>query len=167
MTSIVAKTKVLDTNVAVVANGRSNARPDCIRNCVSALDTIRKSGKVAVDDGWRIIKEYRTNLNDSGQPGPGDLFLKWLLTNRTNPDRCLFVSITPTDGDDNYEEFPTTPSLEGFDPSDRKFVAVAAVIGKDAVILQAVDSKWWTFRHALQNVCIKVDFICENEVTRK
>ena len=128
------------------------------------LKQIIDSGKVAIDDDWRLIREYRANLNESGEPGPGDLFLKWLLTNRTNTRKCETVRITPFGGNDNYKEFPTTLDLQGFDPSDRKFVAVAVAVGSNAVVLQAVDRKWWVLRHALQKARILVDFICKEEV---
>ena len=166
MTGTAPRTSIVDTNVAVVANRQSHVGPECVRSCTAALRAITESGTVAVDDGWRIIKEYRAHLNLIGQLGAGDLFFKWLLTHRTNPEKCRWVRITPKGGSDQYAEFPVTPSLSGFDPSDRKFVAVAAVVGRSAVILQATDRKWWSFRKALQTERIDVDFICEDEVTQ-
>ncbi len=45
------------------------------------------SGKVklVLDDMWRIIGEYMQNLRSSGEPGVGDAFLRWVLTNKDNP----------------------------------------------------------------------------------
>jgi hypothetical protein len=54
----------------------------------------------------------------------GDAFLKWVLTNRTNPKHCEQVRITQI-AENDFAEFPRSQSLVGFDPSDRKFVAVA------------------------------------------
>ena len=34
--------------------------------------------------------------------------------------QCALVSITPIDGSENeFEEFPDDPALDGFDPADR------------------------------------------------
>lgn len=159
--------KVVDTNVAVVANGRAGQEigPQCVRDCAAALNGVMESGRAAIDTGWRIIGEYRRNLNESGQRGPGDEFFKWLLTHTKNPHRCKMVPITPLDGgEENYEEFPRAASLEDFDPDDRKFVAVAAAIGGGATILEAVDSRWWELRDELRIAGIHVTFVCKQEI---
>ncbi|MCI0524309.1 MAG: hypothetical protein L0Y75_03515 [Acidobacteria bacterium] len=118
---------VVDTNVAVVANGNSQqASPECVIECLHRLGRIvRDEDSLALDDQWRIIREYRANLSSTGQPGPGDAFLKWVLTNWANPNRCVMVAITPVGNDENsFAEFPEAPGLADFDPADRKFVAL-------------------------------------------
>ncbi len=53
---------VVDTNVAIVANGdHQNASPGCIIACIDALMQAR-NGAVLVDDGYRIFDEYRGRL---------------------------------------------------------------------------------------------------------
>lgn len=153
---------VIDTNVAVVANAKHlEASPQCVRECVQRLESIHQNGYVAVDDGWRIIREYRQNLSESGQPGVGDRFLKWLLQNHANPDRCVKVALTVIDeAAQEYVEFPSVAGLTGFDPSDRKFVAVANAHPDKPSILQAVDSKWKAFGPAFLEAGITVDFLC-------
>ena len=71
-------TAVVDTNVAVVANGRSEqASPDCVINCNERLDQIMSGEvKLVLDDMWQIIGEYMRNLHASGEPGIGDAFLR-------------------------------------------------------------------------------------------
>lgn len=57
-----------------------------------------KTAVVYIDDGngdSAIVEEYRRNLSAKGQPGPGDAFLKWLLTNEWNPTRVQRVALTP------------------------------------------------------------------------
>jgi len=129
--------------------------------------TDSESERLVLDDHWLIIREYQRNLRSEGQPGFGDAFLKWVLTNRTNSARCEFVSITPTD---NYEtdfvEFPRDPDLMRFDPSDRKFVAVALTHSQRPTILQAVDAKWWQAKEPLCRNGISVEFLCEDDVLR-
>ena len=158
---------VVDTNVAVVANGCSEqASPECVVACVEHLTNITSGvDTLVLDDQWRIIQEYQSNLRAAGQPGVGDAFLKWVLTNHRNSRRCERVSITPTNEEGtSFEEFPADPELKGFDSSDRKFVAVALAHQEHPPILQAVDSKWWGFRVALEHNGVAVKFICENDI---
>ena len=152
---------VVDTNVAVVANGKHPAAsPECVRACVHRLEQVRQS-RVVIDDNWRILREYRSNLSESGQPGVGDRFLKWLLQNHANRQRCVKVTLTPNDeAAQIYAEFPASPALAGFDPSDRKFVAVSNGHRAKPPILQAVDSKWRGFESALAAAGIHVEFLC-------
>jgi hypothetical protein len=160
---------VVVTNVALVANQVGNASPACVLTCTHRLVELTKSGCVAIDDDWRILREYMHKLSPSGQPGPGDAFLRWLLTNQANPERCLQVKLTPRSADENdFEEFPSHRGLSAFDPSDRKFVAVAATCPEGpASILQALDSKWWGWAGALAECGIVVDFLCPEEIAAK
>lgn len=159
---------VVDTNVAVVANRESRqASNNCFRICVERLGRITSDeDKLVLDDSWRIIREYQNNLQSSGQqPGIGKAFLKWVLTNRENPHRCDLIRINQVGNDDTaFAEFPLTKELDGFDRSDRKFVAVALSHPDNPAILQAVDSKWWGFRHVLQANGVSVEFICEDDI---
>ena len=56
--------------------------------------------------------------------------------------------------------------LEGFDPDDRKFIAVACAHPEKPPILQAVDSQWLDFRDALRENGVTVAFICEDDIQR-
>lgn len=162
-------TVIVDTNVALVANGKSEqASEDCEEICINWLVEITNGEiKLALDDERRIIEEYRRKLNPYGQPGVGDAFLKWVETNWTNPKWCELVSITPVDGLENeFEEFPTNPALVGFDPDDRKFIAVAIAHPQKPPILQAVDRQWWDFRDAFSRHGVTVEFICEDDIQR-
>jgi hypothetical protein len=157
---------VVDTNVPVVANGNSEqASPRCVRTCAIQLRELMEGGKLVLDARWLILKEYMANLKSSGQPGNGDAFLKWVLTNHKNPDRCELVSITPI-GDEftDFEEFPRRPNLTGFHGDDRKFVAVAMAHPEHPVILEAVDTEWWKLRDALSAAGVKVEFLCPGDI---
>lgn len=159
---------VVDTNVALLANGKGSAGPECVVACAQALVEVKSGGPVVIDAGWRIIREYRNKLSPTGQPGPGDAFLKWLLSNLVNPNCCRQVEITPkaTDPQD-FEEFPDDPALRGFDRSDRKFVAVAVADSGEPPILQGFDSKWWGFKEALAECGVEVVFLCPEEIAEK
>ncbi len=159
-------TVVVDTNVPVVANGRSEqASPECVKNCSVRLEELTKKGKLVLDDKWRILKEYMAHLRSEGQSGPGDAFLKWVHTNYSNPQRCELVRITPRDSSEtDFEEFPSDPALEKFDPTDKKFIAVALAHPNSPPILQAVDTKWWEMKEPLSKAGVTIDFLCENDI---
>ena len=158
---------IVDTNVAVVANGQSpQASSNCVDTCINRLEgIIRSEEKLVLDSGWVILGEYLRNLRSSGEPGAGDRLLRWILANK---DRlCDLVPIIPVDGSENdFEEFPDDPALNGFDPDDRKFIAVAVAHPEKPPILQAVDSQWWDFRDVLRRNDVIVEFICENDIQR-
>ena len=141
---------------------------DCALACVRALHGVMVSGRIALDAGRIIIRQYMSNLLASGQPGVGDKFLKWVLTHQANPDRCARVSVTPRAGDQpSFEEFPNHPDLAGFDVSDRVFVAVSAAHPEKPPILEASDSKWWGWKGALEQCGVRVDFLCPEELAAK
>lgn len=75
--------------------------------------------------------------------GLGDSFLKWLLSNQENKTRCRKVALTPCDdASREFEEFPDDPRLAAFDPSDRKFVAVARKHPKKPPIVYSIERGW-------------------------
>ena len=164
----VGKAVVVDTNVPVVANVRSEqASPDCVDACTSALQDARNGGKVVMDDGLRILDEYMGHLSYSGQPGIGDAFFRWIWQNQVNPAVCERVTIHPRHGTEgDFEEFPQDPELQGFDRSDRKFVAVALASTNRPTILNAVDSDWWTYHKALERHGLKIEFLCREQMQR-
>ena len=157
-------TVVVDTNVVVVANGKSQqASATCVLTCVERLQQIMDGEvKLVLDDGRRILDEYMRNLRSSGAD-VGDRFLRWLLINKDM--YCDFVSITPIEGSENeFHEFPTDPALANFDPADRKFIAVAIAHSDQPPILQAVDSVWWNYRDTLKQNGVTIDFVCEDDI---
>jgi len=153
---------VVDTNVAVVANGRSDHVPlACVKNCIAALATAVRQQVVVADRGMRIFAEYRRHLLPSGQPGVGDLFFKHVWLNQANQQHCELVDIHPVDGlGDDFKEFPDDEELTGFDLSDRKFVAAARASKLDPDILNAADTDWWPYRECLAKHGIRVVFLC-------
>jgi hypothetical protein len=93
-----------------------------------------------------------------GQPGVGDRFMKWVHDHRWQFSPENRVDITKND--DTYDEFPIHKEIANFDPSDRKFVAVANAHSAHPPILQATDCKWWGWKDALFEVGITVIFLC-------
>lgn len=160
---------VVDTNVATTANGANQGAPlSCVAASASALHTVMTSGHVFVDDPGGIVSEYRSNLRAAGEPGPGDLFLKWILTHEWGGVRVTRVRITPSKHDDcDFAELPKPPEGVSYDRSDRKFLAVSAAHQPHPPILQAFDSKWWGWREALAKAGIRVHFLCPKEIAKK
>lgn len=124
-----------------------------------------KEGILVLDDRWRIIKEYKRQLRPEGQPEVGDAFLKWVLTNLKNPKRCCLVSIREN-GIRGFDEFPSDNRLTGFDPCDRKFVAVAVAHPNRPPILQALDSGWWDYRKILDENGVTIRLLCPREIKK-
>jgi hypothetical protein len=128
------------------------------------LETIKKKGKIVLDNRRRILNEYMRNLSPSGKPGLGDAFFKWVLQNCAKTERCEQVEIHPRGGDgEDYEEFPNDPALDKFDPSDRKFVAVALGSKNNPEVLNAVDPDWWEHQDALKRHGVRIRFLCPKQ----
>lgn len=149
------KNVVVDSNVAVVANGRdTHANEDCQLTCISELEHVVRQRRVAIDTGDFIFAEYRNHLHFSGRPGTGDMFFKFLFDNRYNPKRVFRVTINPSGEDRGFAELPPNR----LDPSDRKFLAVAAVA--QAPILNATDSDWKENSDLLDRLDVDVVQLC-------
>jgi hypothetical protein len=151
---------VIDTNVGVVANDRPEEAPEpphlpeSVSACAGFLRDVTRSGSIAVDDSWEIIREYRAKLRSSGQPGTGDAFLKWVLVNQANITRCCRVNIT---------EIGVPDCLQRFDPADHKFIRTALGCAEPR-IAEAVDGLWWKRRSDFESVGIAIHFLCPEEI---
>ena len=80
---------VVDTNVAIAANGRgTHADRRCQLTCVEKLESVVAREIVAIDDGHAILNEYRRHLRPLGElPGVGDMFYKHILNHQYRDDR--------------------------------------------------------------------------------
>lgn len=162
---------VVDTNVPVVANDRSSqASPECVIACVQKIQAIQTQHILVLDSDYEIFGEYKVNLSPAGQPGVGDAFFKWLLTNQANPKHCEYVKITPIEDNSGltFTEFPNQDNaLVGFDLSDRKFAAVALAHPDRPPVVNAVDTDWWHYKQALENHGLEIEFLCPAEMLRE
>ena len=164
--------RIVDTNVPITANLATKPSEipkeliDCVAACVEAISQVRNNMTVVIDAGNEIFDEYVNNLDLSGQNGVGNAFLKWVHDNLWGWPEENRVVIHP-DGNGSYREFPTHGGLVDFDPSDRKFIAVANAHIEKPPILQATDSKWWGWREALAESGVRVEFLCPQYVKSK
>lgn len=159
-------TVVVDTNVILVANGQhQDVSMACVASCATRLYDIVQNGRIAIDDGHRILKEYQNKADPYVGKRPGDAFLKWLLRNNANTQRCKQVQLV-AHRERGFESFPDDERLSKFDAPDRKFIAVAAALPQKPPILQAADSKWLEWAKALKDHGITVDFLCRKDIQK-
>ena len=153
---------VVDTNVAIAANGReTHADNRCQLACVEKLESVVAQDVVAIDDGRAILAEYGTYLRPAGMPGTGDMFYKHILNFLHQSDRVRMVTVTPSeDLGRGFEELPEN----AFDPSDRKFLAVAVVA--NAVVLNATDSDWDEHEALMDKLGVEVSQLCPQHASR-
>lgn len=153
---------VVDTNVAIAANGSDNTHADiaCQSTCVEKLRQLVMRGTVAIDAAGLILEEYAKHLSRSGQPGVGDMFFKHVLNHQYQTNRVQMVSVTPTDDDQKgFEELPDNT----FDRSDRKFLAVAAA--SNSVVLNATDHDWCQHLTLMNLLGVSVQELCPQHVS--
>ena len=156
----------IDTNVPVVANGRDDReRPlalECRAAAVHFLQDVlvNKGERVVLDAEGKIEAEYRRYLRPSGQPGVGDRFYRTVLQDWK---RCERVNL-PKRGDGEYADLPQAVIDAGFDPSDRKFAALARREG--IPVVNAVDSDWLDAKEVLAKNGIRVKFLCSCDAAR-
>ena len=156
---------IVDSNVPIVANGRDtpHASPACLLACAQMLGEIQQHHIVVINDGWRVINEYKRKINQTGQPGVGDRFLRWILINLSNRDRCEAITITPLENSDDgndFAEFPQDRDLVNFDRADRKFVALALTHPEKPTSLNATDTDWWHHQTVLEKYGVLIKFLC-------
>ena len=152
---------VVDTNVAIAANGRAtHADLRCQSTCVQQLRSLVKDGVVAIDDRGLILDEYKRHLSFSGAPGVGDAFFRHVFNNQYQSDRVRMVPVTPAA--DDRQGFVGLPE-NSFDRSDRKFLAVA--VAANAVVLNATDSDWGEQEALMDKLGVEVHQLCPQHVS--
>ena len=155
---------LIDTNVAIVANGKSDAGPACVLAAIERLEKLIAGEVLVLDDAEHILTEYRRHLSPHGQPGTGDQFFRWIWERAAyNPQLCEKVTLALAD-DGSFAAFPNAPELTGFDPSDRKFVAAALTHPANPPIVNATDTDWHHHHGALVRQGVRVDFLCPAEM---
>ena len=159
-------TSIVDTNVILVAGGRhEDVSPECVSSCALVLKGIIDGGRIAIDEGFEVLSEYLNKTDPKRAKTPGDVFVKWVLRNRTNSSRCDLV-VLEKNPEGGYAAFPVHPALVHFDAPDKKFVAVSAAHPQHPPILEAADSKWLDWAPALAEHGIEVKFICPADLHR-
>lgn len=146
---------VIDTNVAIVANGDEDVAIDCQFAAVETLTKVLNKGVIVIDAAGEIRDEYRRHLNPRGQPGVGDRFYREVIN--CHPDRTVQVDL-PKREDGEFEDLPQAIIDAGFDPSDRKFAAAAKK--SKSPVCNATDSDWVEKRQVIEASGITIVFLC-------
>lgn len=161
-----APIKIVDTNIVLVANGQhQDASCDCVQACTLELKAIMDKGRIAIDDDFEILTEYQNKTTPHRGKRPGDIFVKWVLRNNRNAQRCDAVPLKK-DNAGKYEIFPNDPELLHFDDPDRKFVVVALSHSQHPPILQGTDCKWLDWEEALNRHGVAIEFICLADIQK-
>jgi len=150
---------VIDTNVAISANGRdTHASPACQLTCVEFLELLvseKSHTKIALDDSELIFDEYKNHLSYKGQPGVGDVFFKYLHDHMHLRKKVQLVLISEnSDLTRGFDELP----VNSVDKSDRKFLAVA--VTANAEIVNALDTDWYLQQEFTTGMGITVQQLC-------
>jgi hypothetical protein len=147
----------VDTNVPVVANGAGGERYSipCRIATVSFLRQLLDKGTILLDLEGEIQAEYHRYLNPHGQPGVGDRF--YLEVINSAPDKVERIAL-PRGPDGEYLDLPQSLIDTGFDPSDRKFAALARREG--VPVYNAVDSDWIHHAQTVAAEQIEVEHLC-------
>ena len=155
-------TFVVDTNVPILANGCAPQADDqCRSSCVGKLGYLMKQGTVAIDDKDAILKEYIANFSRSGGRSLGDQFFIHVINNQYDETRVQRIAVTPIDDEKrSFEELPENT----FDPSDRKFLAVA--VSAEAVVLNATDSDWGEQQELMDGLGVNVEQLCPQHASK-
>jgi hypothetical protein len=158
---------VVDTNVPVVANGKSEAVDAvCQLRCVRFLRSVIEHGLVHIDNRGIILAQYRKHLRFKGEPGVGDAFYRRLNDQIGNHHVVSVVPVTPTDDEWHFAEFPRDERLLTFDPDDRVFVAVSRASAGRAEITNAVDSDWDDAQAVLLEHGVVIKQLCPDRCRR-
>ena len=156
---------VIDTNVPIVANGSDDGERPVSRECREATihfltRILADKDHIVVDSAGKIQEEYRGHLDAGGQPGVGNRFYQrvlqdWILCERID---------LPKRADGEYADLPQAVIDAGFDPSDRKFAALAK--RERIPVVNAVDSDWLEAQEVLAANGIRVRFLCGRNMER-
>ena len=154
---------ILDTNVPTEAA----MAPDlCQRSklviqgkCMEYIyGLIKGKTKLVLDADYEIIGEYRRNIDKSSNMGI--LFLKWLdqYLGTISMDDLLKLE---KNAEGEYIFFPLDENTKDFDPSDRKFIALANLHPQKPPVVEGTDGKWWGYVSAFKKYGIRIHFLDE------
>lgn len=165
---------IIDTNVALLAGTPVSKIPSeeliCAQKCVRFINDFLNNpeSKIVLDRDGRILREYKSVYAKLGsQPSLASAFHRWVCTRITKDiDPMDFVELHEI-SQNVFKEYPDDERIKKFDPSDRKFIAVANAHQEHPAIIEGSDCKWWGIRQALEELGIKVTFMDESYIKMK
>lgn len=149
--------RVVDTNVLVTADGLQPAfSGDCLRRSVEFLNELQAGSRLVVDDGYRILGEYRANVRPGG-------YAEEILNAMQQRGQVAFQHITP-EGPAWFQEIPPGVGFEALHDDDRHFLAVAFAHGGHPPIVNSTDPHWLAVVQPLQDHGITLQNLCHAEL---
>jgi hypothetical protein len=155
--------EVVDTNVWVNMDKippESEAERECILACIqwgSAFSRGSDDDKIAVDDAWAILKEYRRNIK------PGGLAERYLNDVFSQPITRL--ELVHIEFDENGHAIVDQNIIH--DPADHKFVAVSLKFRPPAPLVNATDTDWTNSKDKLNAAGIPIRELCPRYLQEK
>jgi hypothetical protein len=157
--------RIVDTNVWLAASGSDAAGAECQQTCFEWMKAFRKSGANLVVDrasflpeavpGTSVLQELRQNL------APG-AFARTLLNDHFM--RGYLFDLVELEYDGEGAMLPESIELPGFEPADRKWVALHLGHDRQPPIHNACDGDWIKHEADLESAGIRVVQLCEAEL---
>lgn len=156
---------IIDTNVPLAAT-RTDTPVRCQLACVQLVRRVLKGEvTVIIDSNNDALNEYRKQMYPDPNPSAGlaSQFMMYVFNHMGDPSR-VYLAHVQKDSDGNYALYPRDPSVTAFDPSDKKWVAIAltyhAETGQVVPIINATDSDWLHYESAWQRLNIHITQLC-------
>ncbi len=156
---------IIDANVMILAGTPVRSIPNdmlyCYEKCVDYIEQFMDDNNgVFLDAQGEILKEYENSFRNNEYPNMSTEFLKWALVH------AEFVALNEIEPN-VYIPYPDNAKLKGFDPSDRKYIALAYKHPQKPDIIEGTDSKWWGIKQELADNGITLVFIDEEYISKK
>ena len=151
--------RIIDANVPLLAGadpaGMDPDQAGCAQKCVRYIKQFIEDAesRLVLDDGGRILKEYRNAESFREDPNLAKIFYVWAYQKQAA----------------DIEDFVHLDEMKDneFDPPDRKYIALSYKHAQKPLIVEAGDSKWWGIRDNLKKFGIDIEFIDEEYIKNK
>jgi hypothetical protein len=155
--------KIIDTNVPISA-GAEQVEPACQWECIQLLkQVLGYEVRVLMDRQGAIWREYRKHMYPDPNPDVGLAYQ--FLAHLLDYSAVYYLELAQ-DEDGNWQAYPDDSELANFDPSDKKWVALAKTYeqetGQIAPIVNATDSDWLHFETILAKHGIQLELLCRD-----
>jgi hypothetical protein len=158
---------IVDTNIFIAANGKADQLTENdVNKCKLFVTALFSNTTISIDLQGEIFKEYFDYMNWSGQPGIGDVFVKYLWDRQYDKKICELVDINK-DKNGIYKQLRNKDDLLQFDPNEHKFIAVYLGSRNSVTICNACDSDWENNKSLLSKYQINILEILHEETQRQ
>ena len=158
--------RIIDTNVPLTAAGiNENVTLLCKQHCVRVVNLVRNRAIcIVIDRDGEVLREYANKVHQkrSSLLDLAGLFLIYVRSNSGYKERVHQIHLRKVNGE--YADWPQDQTLTGFDPSDKKWVALALAFrqqtGQDAPVAYAIERGWDKYGEALNQHGVVLEHLC-------